>query len=441
MVANHPNANPLEPLHDIGRDRAWPAGLGLEERATDALWITFFVGASSLTLPIDIGPLQPFSRLVWFPADFIAVLFFMRNSALLLALARRNAPLLAWPLLACVSAVWSIAPSLTMYHGVQLLMTMMVGFMLCSYASLTRVLQFFFVATTIGALLSLASIFVFPYTSFDPGGQWKGLYSHKNTLGSTMAIQIATGIFLFLHGWRRIFTAASVLLAMLLLVKSESSSAVVVLAVSLLPLPLIIGYRDNRNRVFFVLGIGLLIIACAAVVLVMEEMMIDPVDLALDALGKERTLTGRTLLWDFARDAIDQNPWLGLGYKGYWEGPGTTATLLRVVTDWPFTFFHNNFLEVTVAFGVFGPVTLIGAILYVLFVSIRTFAANPTFVNGWPLAYLAALTTLCFSENPLFNNHGLPEVILVSIVTANGIPGWIRQRPFLSPPPVEAFPR
>jgi hypothetical protein len=34
---------------------------------------------------------------------------------------------------------------------------------------------------------------------------------------------------------------------------------------------------------------------------------------------------------------------------------------------------------------------------------------------------------LCFTENPLFNNHGNAELVLVSILTASGVRGWVRR--------------
>jgi hypothetical protein len=50
------------------------------------------------------------------------------------------------------------------------------------------------------------------------------------------------------------------------------------------------------------------------------------------------------------------------------------------------------------------------------------------------------VTLLCFSENPLFNNHGVHELVLISIITARGVKGWVRKGGELvrveTPPPV-----
>jgi hypothetical protein len=76
---------------------------------------------------------------------------------------------------------------------------------------------------------------------------------------------------------------------------------------------------------------------------------------------------------------------------------------------------------------VIGPVVLIGTLLFAYTCALRSFAESPTYINAWPVIYLVVVTLLCFSENPLFNNHGVHELVLVSIITARGMQGWVRK--------------
>src|SRR3546814_7007331 len=58
----------------------------------------------------------------------------------------------------------------------------------------------------------------------------------------------------------------------------------------------------------------------------------NPVDLALEALGKERTLTGRSVLWEFALRMIEARPWFGNGFDAFWNvGDGSTGSYLQYV--------------------------------------------------------------------------------------------------------------
>ena len=381
----------------------------------DTLWIIFFVGASGITIPSVIGRIQPF---VWFPADLIAVYFLLRNHNYVLSFVRQNAILMAWPLLACLSAVWSYTPIASFWFGLQLLFTMIVGIIIGKYASLTKILKIVFVASFICSVLSLLSIFLMPgYASF--GGSWKGLYTHKNLLGAAMAFQAIGGICLFLHGWHRAFTALGIAIAFGLLMLSGSGSAVLATCVGIAPLPLLFAFRNGGTAFHFTLGAT--IVAGAAILIILEVNTLDPIELILGELGKERTLTGRTEIWDFASDAFNTHPWLGFGYRAYWVSEDTTARTLQFVMKQGigFSSFHNCYLETVVAFGFIGPIALVSGLLFVMAVSLRRFARHPSFINCWPLLYLAYLVTICFSESFLFVNHGLNDLLLMAIVAAN----------------------
>jgi O-antigen ligase len=403
-------------------DRLWPVGLSRREFRINALWLLFFVFSSNISLPIGVGSLP---RFVWFPADVLAVAFFLRNQTLFVAMAKRNFLLLTWPVLACASTLWSDNPNTSFYHGLQLFTTILVGLMLASQISLTRLLQLLFVTGFIVAVLCFLAVMLMPGIAYFHTGEWQGLFGHKNALGSAMAAEITAGMFLFLYGWRRTFVAGAMALSAFVLLMSGSGSAFVVTAIPFVLLPPMFAFR--KGIAVFVMTVGLVCMVLAGALFVVEMYDINVIDLVLGRLGKDSTLTGRTVLWDFAVDAYERKPWLGYGYKGYWSGADSTVYLLRAVMEQDLGMFHNNFLEILVSFGFIGPVVLIGTLLYAYICAIRNFARSPTYINAWPVIYLVMVTLLCFSENPLFNNHGSAELVLVSIITAGGLNGWVRK--------------
>ena len=256
----------------VGRsaDLSWPKGIGHRELARDLAWLTFFVGALGLNPPFEM--VRP-ETVVWFPADFAVLIGFWLWPGPFLALIRRNALLLSWPLLAIASTIWSVMPGISLYHGLQLLMTVLVGVLLSLHVKLFRVIQLFFVASTIGAVLCLMFVFVSPGTAIAPGGEWTGLFRHKNLLGMAMAIQIITGACLFLQGWRPGFTAAATALGAGMLVMSRSGAALVALAVAVMLLLPVFLYR--RGHTVFVFSAGLLLSALAAGLLYIDAAGID----------------------------------------------------------------------------------------------------------------------------------------------------------------------
>ena len=386
---------------------SWPFGVGLGELFRDALWIVFFIGASSAPHPLDITNVE---RYFWFPADLAVAVVAVAHKNELFELARKHAIFLTWPALACLSVIWSFTPSTSLYHGIQLLMTILVGLVLCQYASLERIMQQLFGALLICAVLSL----LYAVAKGQTGGEWMGVFPHKNVLGHMMCILIITGVCLFLMGWRPLVTGCGVILAFGLLYLSRSGTSLIALSIAFSVLPVAVALRLGPFALSIM--IGLTLIVGAAFWLAIEVSDVDLVSAVLGLLGKDETLTGRTLLWDFGIDAFYSRPWLGFGYKGYWDSPDTPALLLRTVIGQDLWFFHNNILDVAVAFGVIGPVLLAAGLVAAFVTAIKRVVSDRGYAALWALLYVVFVTVLCTAENPLFQNHSLHQLLLIVAV-------------------------
>src|SRR5690606_32329548 len=98
----------------------------------------------------------------WLLADLAAVGLFFRYQSQFINLMLSNLVFMSWPLIACLSAIWSIAPALSFNHGVQLLMTTLVAFLLCIQLRLDQFIAVFFCAMLAAALITLASQILTP---------------------------------------------------------------------------------------------------------------------------------------------------------------------------------------------------------------------------------------------------------------------------------------
>ena len=97
----------------------------------------------------------------------------------------------------------------------------------------------------------------------------------------------------------------------------------------------------------------LLFIAPVVTVATMGMTYVD----VLGYFGKNTSLTGRTLLWEYAVAAIADKPILGGGYEAYWRIGNSGAEQLWFYSYIPNKsgyHFHNTFLEVTVDLGFVG---------------------------------------------------------------------------------------
>jgi O-antigen ligase len=320
----------------------------------------------------------------------------------------------SWPLIACLSTLWSISPNLSLSHGIQLLMTTLVAFLICVQLRLHQFITIFFCALLAAAIVTLGTELL--SLNVVTGTGWYGSFPHKNIMGSAMSLLVITSLCLFLQGQWRAVSLFAVGLGLFLIAKSNSAAAVLSLAMTLAALPFAYAFVRDRTTFTIVLGSALICGAVGALGLYAAMIIvgIDPIDIVLSSVGRERTLTGRTLLWDLAEAAIQSRPWLGFGYKAYWTNiPAEMRDLVSVVGG--VFHFHNNYLDVAVAFGFIGPILLALGVLTGLARSLRMLLAGTEPIDAWPFLIVVMIVILTFVENPLVWNHNMWHVLFVAV--------------------------
>jgi len=407
-----------------GSSRSGPmiAGLRVGDLAINAAIVVFLLGSSGVFYGFG---LQTLDRTVWIAADlcFLAWAYFHPHR--FARLAREHAVFVAWGGLAVVSTIWSLQPWLSFYQGMQLVFTVCVALMIGAHVRGLDILKLVAVTLAISQLITLAAIALSPWTSVTVFGEWRGAYSHKNTLGVFMSLQILTCICLYLVGWRRIVVALSAAVAAFLLLRSRSSTALIVLAIALLPLPFAMVYRWGLRLGLLFVSTGL--VGASALLALLAIGDIDVAEVLLDGAGKDKTLTGRTVLWEFAFEAFLERPFLGHGFRAYWEDPGTSAYYLREAVGQDLWFFHNCFIEVAVAFGLLGPLVMAAGVITAFSRTIRSFLLTGRPASLWAFLVVLYVTVYSFTENPLFVNNGFHQFIFVAAVVAVTSADKVRQ--------------
>lgn len=398
------------PMNGSGEGRL-PVSAAVLDRATIVLWTLFLMATSTGFRTYGTAPIAA----AWWIADLSALALFLRYQSQFINLALGNLVFMSWPLVACLSALWSIAPMLSFTQGLQLLMTILVAFLACIQLRLERLVMAVFSAMFIVALATLAS-HVLGIGEGVYERAWRGFFSHKNIMGGSMAILILTALCLFLAGrWRRISLAGAAL-GFFLLAKSQSAAALMTLAASLVFIPFAYVYFHSRMATLLMSGAAIIAAAVGGAALygLMIAFGLDPIDAILSAVGKDRTLTGRTLLWDLAADSYEANPMLGVGFKAYWTNvPAEMRDLLMTVGG--VFHFHNNYLDAAVAFGFIGPILLALGVLVGLGRTTRDALVGRDMLDVWPLLIAVQTTVLTFVENPLMWNHNIWQFLFVAI--------------------------
>jgi len=89
----------------------------------------------------------------------------------------------------------------------------------------------------------------------------------------------------------------------------------------------------------------------------------------LENLGRDMTLTGRTLLWDWGIRAWSESPLFGWGFRGYFDSTSYDQIhrLFASFSNYEVPHFHNSLIQTAVDFGIIGVIFLLSMIFYSIF--------------------------------------------------------------------------
>ncbi len=264
-------------------------------------------------------------------------------------------PLLALPLFAAASMLWSDVPGMSLRYGMQLVVTALMGIMLGRVLTLRQLLLVVLVGLTVAGLAGLATGRT---GAAEDGPVLIGLAGSKNQMGYIALAWLAAGLCVAAsRGYGialRLAGGLAAVPALFMIVQGDSATALVsaaVLAV-LLGVLALASWMGRGGRLFALLATGLLAVPA---VVALPEIERQAELLRTDVLQKDARLTGRTLLWEEADSLIAQAPVAGHGYKAIWLGPKGKGLLDRNgQKDGRGFHFHDTFRELRADLGLTG---------------------------------------------------------------------------------------
>jgi exopolysaccharide production protein ExoQ len=301
-----------------------------------------------------------------------------------LFVARRNWFLLTLVILALVSSSWAAMPAQVLQRSIAVLGTTLLGLAFAVLLSLEEQLRLLSWVFRIIAVLSLACVLFLPGTGVSDVGEWKGIFSYKNGLGSIMALSFLVEWHLPAHSYfSKIVNRLAILLSGVLLVFSSSITPLVGVVGALLFIEIykLAVHRFQIRRYAIVLGM-MLIIASGVAMLHMDSAGL------VGALGRSSDLTGRAAIWSMVLSVIPQRPMLGYGYAGFWNG----ATPESLLVDWAMgsviMYSHNGYLEILLTLGAVGLLLSLGFLWTGIKRAYSCSERSSSSVDLWPLAFL-----------------------------------------------------
>jgi O-antigen ligase len=114
----------------------------------------------------------------------------------------------------------------------------------------------------------------------------------------------------------------------------------------------------------------------------------------IDSLGKDATLTGRTIFWPKLVDAIMSRPFFGFGYAGFWqESRGLDNPAINIVNPNGYrpSHAHNAFLDTGLQLGLVGLLLFTISYLRALFLAVKYMTTSKATESIVPLLILIFL--------------------------------------------------
>ncbi len=253
-------------------------------------------------------------------------------------------------------------------------------------------------------LCAIASLFLAiaaPGIAYTPGDSegtpnFRGIFSYKNVLGQVMA----TGALAALHGIRvargRYLDKLCMLVVFVGTAYASKSTGAFLVTLVLCGVSGIDTLWRKGGPARWTAVILEVVLTPVLIVTVAAP------DTFLEMIGKDPTLTGRTVIWAYVEQDIWMKPLLGWGYFGFWSLTNPFAIEVSNAMGFVVPQAHNGLLESLLTIGVIGTALFVFILVRTVFLAVRCL--------GTPERALAVSTIACCVG---IVQEGVSEIVLL----------------------------
>ena len=305
----------------------------------------------------DSTPLKVQSAIVYLTCAF----FMVRFTRAILVDFYTDLLVSGLPVLAFLSILWSQFPLITMVHAVLLATNVAFAFYLLERFSTNDLLKLLLMVGTLAVIGSLLLIVFLPQYGLQErssvtSGAWEGIFAQKNICGMVLTNLLLPAFFVQIKSqYARVFRNTYIVVVVAIIAMSRSAGAWVICAACILFVVTMRFLVRMSRKDISLIGFFLVGIAALAGVFVYRNF-----DALTYVIGKDPTLTGRTIIWSSLISSIRKQPLLGYGYTAFWgylQGESANTVL---VFHGPLGYAENGVLELWLELGA------VGVILYTL---------------------------------------------------------------------------
>lgn len=351
--------------------------------------------------------------------------WFLLGSSLLLLLVRaessRTVIRRLWPNLVIVAAVfasmtWSVRPNLTSQYLLPFLAATSFAVYVGARWSLPDLLDLLLATFVFIVAATLVNEGIESVTG--RGGihqlEVNGWFTSRNHLGRCMGLALLTAAAAAYVPGRRWAALGTAILSAGMLIAADSRAATLVTPACLLGFfGMCLVQRSPRWAVP-------LSAAAIAGGLLVAFGVARYAEVVFGWMGRDATLTKRTVLWGLLIDHWAQRPWLGYGYGAYWRGgEGPSGEIARQLGYYPWH-AHNGFLQLGLDLGILGILLFVPVLAYDLRRALRVGLESGVRWQLWPAAYLGYFVLSNLAEAELVRHDSIYWVLYLVAVAHVG---------------------
>lgn len=322
-----------------------------------------------------------------------------------------------------ITLLWSASPIATSIFLLKFLTATLFGYYLVAKYDSKVFFRYLIVFLTISAVLSLAASVLFPQYFVHRGiahsGEWKGIFGHKNALGTICVIGISTMQIWFIataEKKKKAYAISFLLLFVILLVFSASRTAIVISLLSFFIPIIFCFYRasfNKRNKSLFisVLIFGVVILSGIA------ALIISNLNFVFLLLNRTPTLTGRTEIWKVVSVYIKENLFVGYGAGGFWYS--IKALDVWDLLNYPLlTSSHSGLYDFLLDYGLIGLILITIQYIFLIGRSLRLYLLNQG-TTIWFLFYAIFTLLNNYSDSRFLNTTSIFWLfyVITSLIT------------------------
>jgi exopolysaccharide production protein ExoQ len=365
-----------------------PTGASSGSALANALWILSYVGAGYFALRGSVHCRMRLVDLRW---------------------------LILLTAYAAISVGWSEVPDISILKASALLGTTLIGIYFGRRFAWDEQLKLLGTTITVAAVTSLAAVVFFP--SFGIGkdvfeGAWQGIYPHKNGLGAIMSLGCLVCLLLSLRAKKNRFRFCCIgAICLVLLIFAESATSLVAgVCTGAFIGVRTIAFRLRWSRLRQGLAYVFIVVALAGMATANFQQIVT-------TLGRDESLTGRTVIWALVWDQVQDRPLLGYGYGGFWAGnDGPSESVWRILGERSVYHAHNGLLEVWAECGVLGLVLFALCFVDVYRKALREAGRTSEIANSWGLYLLIFIFLFDLTETAFMQSNHLLWILFVATI-------------------------